>query len=531
MNPIMANIPEDNRNLPGNRPQPGSSPVDNDAALEEILRQHVEGPARFTPPAVSETPAENTPVAATEKPEGETAPPADTRPRARRVVDRVLYSLGSVVPHKGDSAFEIVRKCVFVVALVTLIASVSYILNDMVLLPAANDVLYESIAADYDPDNPVPPPADFDSSLYPDGIMDSMKKLYATNQDLRGYIIYQNTTGNQWLDIKYPVTYSGDNEYYLEHDFNKARNKNGTPFFDERNHIDSKDSQNKVLIVYGHNMASGRMFAKLNDLMRSLYYARTAPTFSLDTLYERAEYKVFSVMLLNTREEDGPYFDYLRTDFSSDADFMNFVANITARSMYDYKDVTVEPSDELAILSTCTAPSGAKFKDGRLVVVARKVRAGESAEVNVNTIVNNEDVLMPRAWYDNQNKTRHPFYTDPDYVIPGLWSAPDTPHTTSPPLTTTGGTTVATTPPIIVPTSPTQGPPPSTTTGGVVTTTTATVTTPTTTTATSPTTTTSGSAETTTTAAVTTPTTTTAETTATGPTAAPPEEQGGPTTP
>ncbi len=46
-----------------------------------------------------------------------------------------LDLLGSVIPKAGDSAMEIVRKCVFMVALLVLIGSVSYLLNDMVIQP------------------------------------------------------------------------------------------------------------------------------------------------------------------------------------------------------------------------------------------------------------------------------------------------------------------------------------------------------------------------------------------------------------
>ena len=130
-------------------------------------------------------------------------------------------------------------------------------------------------------------------------------------------------------------------------------------FFDERNRVNSADDTNRALIIYGHNMASGQMFAGLNQFLNNIEKAKSAPVIQLDTLYERRQYKVFAVMLINNREEDGPRFDYIRTDFADDADFMEQVANMRARSLYDYP-VEVKEDDELLILSTCTAKSGAK---------------------------------------------------------------------------------------------------------------------------------------------------------------------------
>ena len=506
----MANFPQEEKRTPEGVPDPEGRPDtpprdEADIALDEILRARAARAAQPSPgeqesadgapspeePAAPEPAAPGPDASAPEEPPAPETP--DTRSGPRRFVDRVLYFLGGFVPHRGDSGLEIVRKCVFMVALITLIVSASYIVNDMVIQPVIGEINYEKVRQDYDPENPVDPPADYDPSNYPDGIMDAFKALYAQNSDIRGWMTYTDTDGS-WLDIDYPVMYSGDNSYYLTHNFQKAEHKDGALFFDQRNHIDSPGSENKALIVYGHNMASGHMFSKLNDFLNTTYglsYARSAPVINLDTLYERSQYKVFAVMLLNTRAEDGPYFDYLRTAFTGDADFLDFVANIRARSLFDYGDVDVTAEDELLILSTCTAPSGAKFEDGRCVVVARKVREDESAEVNVYSIVKNEDVIMPQAWYINQDLELHPFYTG-DYTIPNSGATGTTTPYTTTTTTTTSAATASQTPPVIVPTpattttTTTTRPPASASTTTTTTTTTLPPTTSTTTTTVSP---------------------------------------------
>ena len=137
--------------------------------------------------------------------------------------------------------------------------------------------------------------------------------------------------------------------------------------------IESPDDTNRVLIVYGHNMASGQMLSPLNKFLNNLNYMRSAPLISLDTLYKRNEYVVFSVMLLSTRSEHGPYFDYLRTSFNSDEEYLDFISNIRDRSIYDFNRVGVTEGEELLFCPTCTSPSTAPLRTGA-VSWTRRVR-------------------------------------------------------------------------------------------------------------------------------------------------------------
>lgn len=324
------------------------------------------------------------------------------------------------------------RKCVFLVALIVLIGSVSYIINDMVIIPAHNQKIYSSLESMYNPDNPQPVDDKYKDFNYPPGIDDAFKNLYPLNTDLRGWITYKSNAANDFLKINYPILYSGDNEKYLTEDFyNNKNNKNGALFFDYRNRIESPEDTNKSLIIYGHNMASGQMFSGLNRFINSVYNARSAPVITMNTLYHKNQYKVFAIIMIDNAEEEARFrFNYLRTTFSDDADFLNFVNDLRARSMYDYNSVDVNADDELLVLSTCTNHN--PLPDGRLAVIARRVRDGESATVDTRKIVANEDVIMPRAWYEKQGKELHPFYTDPAYQVPTVdITEPDGTPTTS----------------------------------------------------------------------------------------------------
>ena len=358
------------------------------------------------------TDAEEKPVS---EPEEGNDLPLEEEPPAPRVRRNPLAVIGGFFaanfPRKGDGAGEWIRKCVFWLALAVLVVSLGYILYQIWWLPARNAQVYDTVAAEYRPDAEGTVSGD-----YPAGMLASFRELYDQNHEVRGFLDFSANSQKDFLNIHYPVMYSGDNSKYLYTDFYGNRNKNGTLFFDERNVLEPDNHNNKVLIVYGHNMASGQMFAGLNKLIGNLQNARSAATLTLSTLYEKSEYKVFAVVLSDEEEEDRWYYDCRQTYFATNGTFLEHVDALRARSLFDYP-VDVIAGDQLLVLSTCTAYSSSKLHDGRLMVIARKVRSFESSAVDASAITRNEDVIMPRAWYTNQKLTLHPYYTETNYTV------------------------------------------------------------------------------------------------------------------
>lgn len=71
-----------------------------------------------------------------------------------------------------------------------------------------------------------------------------------------------------WLKIEaagidYPVVQGEDNEHYLHYTFRGEANIAGSIFMDYRNQAELTDER---VILYGHNMRDGSMFAALKDL-------------------------------------------------------------------------------------------------------------------------------------------------------------------------------------------------------------------------------------------------------------------------
>ncbi len=331
----------------------------------------------------------------------------DPRRMSRNPLVAFWRALCDNVPLLGDSKGEILRKTAFWLAIVVLTGALTYILYNVWWLPTFTRGMYDDIAQDY---NPAQVGTAELSGTYPEGMNSAFKTLYDKNAQIRGWLSYHAQGNEDFLDIDYPVMFSGDNEKYLTVDFNGNKNKNGALFFDMRAKLDTAQDTNTSLIVYGHNMASGQMFAGLNKFIGNVNNARVASTLTMNTLFDSNQYKVFAVVITDESAAYEQYFNVRRTQFADDTEFMSYVTQLCERSLFNYP-VDVIPGDELLLLSTCTVKSSAKIDDGRLTVIARKVRAGESSSVNTAAIVKNTDVIMPYAWYVVQDKAVHAYYT------------------------------------------------------------------------------------------------------------------------
>ena len=92
-----------------------------------------------------------------------------------------------------------------------------------------------------------------------DPVMAEMEKinlvaLRKTNPDVVGWICIPDTA------INYPVMQGTDNDFYLNHTWQKEPNSVGSIFLEYQNSADMTDYNT---IIYGHNMNNGTMFSSL----------------------------------------------------------------------------------------------------------------------------------------------------------------------------------------------------------------------------------------------------------------------------
>lgn len=187
-----------------------------------------------------------------------------------------------------------------------------------------------------------------------DTILPDMLELKRINRDTVGWISIANV-----LDL--PVVYR-DNAWYLDHGFDGQKNAAGTLFLDQFHPLNS-ETQN--LLIHGHNMKDGSMFAMLTHYQSQDFF-QAHQLLSFSTLWEKETYLVFAVLRVSSRAGDTSYFDYLTHPvFSSEQDFTAYIQELIRRSLH-HADLQVSPSDALLTLSTCIG-------DDRLVVVAKRI--------------------------------------------------------------------------------------------------------------------------------------------------------------
>lgn len=213
------------------------------------------------------------------------------------------------------------------------------------------------------------------------GILKKYEKALAQNSDMIGYIQVPNTP------IKYAVTQTKDNNYYLTHTFAKEYNAAGNPFLDCKNVVGPNGELSQCSIIYGHHRRNGTMFAKLKNYDDVEFYKQN-PVIQFDTIYDTGEWVVFADFRATTNSTTGKIFDYMKYDFKDDEAFLNFVAAIQKRS-YFTTPIEVKADDKILLLSTCSYEK----QYWRMVIAARKVREGET--IDVRTAEKNVKVLWP----------------------------------------------------------------------------------------------------------------------------------------
>jgi len=183
---------------------------------------------------------------------------------------------------------------------------------------------------------------------------DSFLSVLATNSDIIGRVSIAP-------DIKYLVTQTTDNEYYLEKGYNHENSREGAIFLDYRCDADKRELSGHY-IIYGHHMKSGTMFAHLMEYKNEIFFYDN-PIIRFDTLYADYKWEIFSAYVTDTN------FYFIETNFNSDNDWLSFLNMIQQKSMFD-TDVVLSPDDVVLTLCTCTY----EFDDARFVIHARLVR-------------------------------------------------------------------------------------------------------------------------------------------------------------
>ena len=179
------------------------------------------------------------------------------------------------------------------------------------------------------------------------------KKLKSENNDVVAYIKVNNT------NIEYPIVKTSNNNFYLNHSFDKSKNSRGWIFVDYKNKFDNTD---KNIVIYGHNMRDGSMFGSLKNILNEEWYNNTK-NMNITFLTENGNYiyKVFSIYKIESEDY------YIKTNFKNDEDYEKFLNTIKNRSIKNF-DINLNINDKIITLSTC-----ANNNKYRIVLHAKKL--------------------------------------------------------------------------------------------------------------------------------------------------------------
>lgn len=328
----------------------------------------------------------------------------ETKPQKENIFLRIAKYL---FPWKGDKPAEIIRKIIFLAALITLIVSGTNLIlaqveriNDNAINKELSEAYHGSAASKVEINT-----EKREEIIKKDPeIQERFIPLREVNEDIVGWL----TVGDESF-IDYPVLQAKDNDKYLYRNFRGEDSRSGSLFLDYRDKI-TPDSQSANLIVYGHNMQSGEYFGKLINYFNYAYsmsdvndisFYKKYPTITFSSLYKTSTYKIFGGMLVNTLSEAGEVFKYHNIhDFANKAEFDDFCANVLDRSTFINPAVDLKYGDNLLTLSTCAMGSAYGNTDLRWVIVAREVREGEDAEVDVSKAAANPSPLFYDLYYD-----------------------------------------------------------------------------------------------------------------------------------
>lgn len=206
------------------------------------------------------------------------------------------------------------------------------------------------------------------------------------------------------LGINYPVAEeNGKPDYYLRRSYDGTQSTAGTIFISPSCSI-SPISRN--LILHGHNMRDGTMFATLvNFLNGTKAFYNSHKYIFIDTLYGTYRYEIYSVY--KTVPED----IYLQYDFSSNASFLNWCNETNNKGLFKDDSTTFTANDRILTLSTCDATN--KY---RIIVHAKMVfpePVGDIDSMYPDDSTQAPDVIIPD--------------TTPEQTTPGVTPTPNVP--------------------------------------------------------------------------------------------------------
>lgn len=158
-------------------------------------------------------------------------------------------------------------------------------------------------------------------------INQTMSQLYSTNSDTVGWLNVAQTA------INYPIVRTDDNQFYLNHTFEKRKNIGGAIFMDYRN----TGWDDFIAVLYGHNMKDGSMLHDIQSFRTNSFYKQHRQI-TVTGLFEEWSYRVFSVF--HCREDfDIAAYNNLSSEKRQDLLQYAFKHSLVDKSLTDWPQI------------------------------------------------------------------------------------------------------------------------------------------------------------------------------------------------
>lgn len=190
--------------------------------------------------------------------------------------------------------------------------------------------------------------------------IEKVKELKQENNEIKGWIKIEGT------QINYPLLQSEDNNYYLSHNYKKEKNSCGSIYINSKSNI---EDQNANVIIYGHCMKNGEMFANLHKYKQKEYYEEH-PEIKIITEEKEETYEIICAFKsrIYYQDEKNVFRYYNQHNFENEEQYNKYIENCKKIQLYE-TGIEAKYGEQLITLITCEYSQ----ENGRMVVVAKKI--------------------------------------------------------------------------------------------------------------------------------------------------------------
>lgn len=211
--------------------------------------------------------------------------------------------------------------------------------------------------------------------------------LSQSNSDIKGWININNT------DISYAVCCGKDDKYYINHNQNGKRSRNGALFLSSSDSFE-RNGNDQNIVIFGNNMKDGTMFGSLKKY-RNINFYKQHSSIELYFGETKEDYIIFSIMLLSSYEDDtGDVYNPTKSHFADKDEFELWYNECRERSFIN-TTVSAEYGDNILTLVTVADD----FEGARLVVMAKRVDEWDVSHTDVSGATVNSSIKYPKIWY------------------------------------------------------------------------------------------------------------------------------------